>query len=273
VSGGGRPWLDRLLGRRPRRAVWQPVRFGPEFEWLDGNHARLTAGPMKGEVLELAAEFGHTEACFSTYHYGSKIGECHIERKPAGQGIVLWDVGVRENYRRRGLASLLTLVAFRRLLAEQRSATFRIRMVRLIKPSDTDIEFQNVGMGVIAYRLGMESEFDAPRLLGPDNLVGVEIIAPRGDFPPGLKFVIRTDPLVLVGFVLDSDTKRPVSDLGTYVRLMRSQSDLRDWLAKGLVVICNGDFRLREAGVDRFLGCIARDYREARLYGLKVKGL
>jgi GNAT superfamily N-acetyltransferase len=272
VSGPG--WLERLFGRKPpQRAVWQPLRFGPDFEWLDDSHVRLTAGPMAGESLEVAAAIKPAEAHITLYHYGTSIGECHIERTPPGRGVVLWDVGVREEYRRRGLASLMTLAAFRRLLAVQSAATFRIRMVRLIKPSDKDIELQNVGMGVIASRLGFESELDVERLLKPDNVLGVDVLPAKGDFPPGLKILIRTDPLVLVAFVLDSDSKKPVSDTGTYIRLLRNQADLYDWVAKRLVVISNGDFRLREAGIDRFLGCIARDQREAREFGAKVRGL
>ncbi len=268
-----RSLLGRLFGSGPDRALWQPIAFGPKFDWLDATHLRLAVGPLAGETFELTTEVKPATAHSTLYHYGSVVGECHIERTPPGRGVVLWDVGVREAYRRRGLASLMTLVAFRRLLEIQRSATFRIRMVRLVKPSDRDIEFQNVGMGVIAYRLGFESELDITRLLHPDNLVSADILPAKGDFPPGLKMVIRTDPLVLVGFVLDSDTKKPVSDLGTYVRLMRREADLQDWLAKGLVVICNGDFRLPEAGIDRFLGCIARSQAEARDFRAKVKGL
>jgi hypothetical protein len=270
----GKSWFDRLIGRRPPpRAIWQPLKFGPDFERLDDNHVRLTVGPMVNESLEVALAVKPTEAHVTLYHYGTSIGECHIERTPPGRGVVLWDVGVREGYRRRGLASLMTLVAFRHLLRVQETATFRIRMVRLIKPSDKDIELQNVGMGVIANRLGFESELDVERLLKPDNVLGVDVLPAKGDFPPGLKILIRTDPLVLVAFVLDSDSMKPVSDTGTYIRLLRKQADLYDWVARRLVVISNGDFRLRDARIDRFLGCIARDQSEARDFGAKTRGL
>jgi len=268
-----RSWLDRLLGRTPASGLWQPHEFVPAFDWLDATHIRFGAGPLAGESLELAFALRPNEARATLYHYGATVGELHIERTPPGRGVVLWDVGVREDYRRRGLASLMTFVAFRRLLQAQKSATFRIRMVRLIKPADRDIEFQNVGMGVIASRLGFESELDVERLLRPDNVLSVDALPPSGGFPPGLKIVIRTDPLVLVGFVLDSDTKKPVADLGTYIRLLRNEADLYDWVAKRLVVIGNGDFRLREAAIDRFIGCIARNPKEAREYGAKVRGL
>lgn len=266
-------WLARLLGRRNRRFIWQPLAFGPDFDWQDESHLILRSGPLAGESLEIAVLLNPVECRITLYHYGSVVGECHIERAGNRETAVLWDVGVKPDYRRRGLASLMTLVGFRRLLTVQRRASFRIRMVRLIKPGDTDIEFQNVGMGVIANRLGFTSELDIDRLLRPENVLKTDLLPPKGDFPPGLKIVIRTDPLVLVGFVLDSDTKRPVTDLGTYVRMLRSEDDLFDCVSRGLVVICNGDFRLSPGGFDRFLGCIARSQREAREFGAKLRGL
>ncbi|MEO0073242.1 MAG: hypothetical protein ABIK43_01095, partial [candidate division WOR-3 bacterium] len=94
----------------------------------------------------------------------------------------------------------------------------------------------------------------------------------KGDFPPSFKIVIRTFPLVLIAFVLDPETLKPVSDFNTYMKLSRDQSIVYDWVRRGLIVIGNGDYWLRKNGLDQFVNHLAADEFEARVFRRRVRG-
>jgi hypothetical protein len=167
----------------------------------------------------------------------------------------------------------MTYCIFRELLAMQETAFFKIRMMRLMKPSDKNVELQNVGIGVIGNRLGFSPEFNIGRVLHPDNITGIEVLPAKGDFPPSFKIVIRTFPLVLIAFVLDQDTLKPVDDFRTYVKLSKDESIIYDWVSRGLIVIGNGNYWLRRPGLDQFVNHLATDEFEARIFRRRVRGV
>jgi len=252
---------------------WHARQFGPKFEWFSPVHLRILEGALKGEEFELTSDVQAATASAMLYYYGQCIGQTFIERDPPGKGVIFWDTGVREEFRRKGLAAIMTRHIFRILLNAQETATFKIRMVRLLKPGDKDVELQNMGMGVIANRLGFTPELDIERILQPGNITGIEIIPTKGDYPPAFKIVVNTFPLVLIAFILDPDTLKPVDDFRTYVEVSRDQSVVHDWVRRGLIVISNGNYWLREGGVDRFVDCIASSSEEGQEFRRKVIGL
>jgi hypothetical protein len=164
----------------------------------------------------------------------------------------------------------MTVHVFRELLKLQQQATFAIRMVRILKPGDKDVELQNMGMGVIANRLGFTPEFDLERILRPGNITDVDIIPDRPGFPPAFKITVQTFPLVLIAFVLDQDTHKPVDDYQTYVKLARDERTIRDWVRRGLIVISNGNYLLRRDGIGSFLNHVASTPEEAQEFRRKV---
>jgi hypothetical protein len=253
--------------------VWNPGRIGPRFEWLDYTHLRLLDSSLAGREFELTTEILETKANIYVSTEGKQIGRTYIERDPPGKGVVLWDIAVKEQYRRKGIASIMTYVGFRELLSMQETAFFKIRMMRLMKPGDKNIELQNVGIGVIGNRLGFTPEFNVEKVLRPDNITGLEILPPKGDFPPSFKIVIKTFPLVLIAFVLDADTLKPVDDFRTYVKLTKDESVIYDWVRKGLIVIGNGNYWLRRDGLDQFVNHLATDEFEARVFRRRVRGV
>jgi hypothetical protein len=253
--------------------VWNPGRIGPRFDWLDYTHIRIRDGVLAGREFELVTEVFDTKANVYVSSEGKQIARTYIERDPPGKGIVLWDIAVKDQYRRKGIASIMTYVIFRELLALQEVATFKIRMMRLMKPGDKNIELQNVGIGVIGNRLGFSPEFNVGRVLDPGNITGLEILPPKGDFPPSFKIVIRTFPLVLIAFVLDADTLKPVDDFRTYVKLTKDESIIYDWVRKGLIVIGNGNYWLRRDGLDQFVNHLATDEFEAKVFRRRVRGV
>ncbi|MEO0082675.1 MAG: GNAT family N-acetyltransferase [candidate division WOR-3 bacterium] len=272
VIGPIAAFLRRTFVKEPP-FTWRPGRIGPRFQWLDHDHIRILSGPLKDQVLEIVTEIKDKTASVFASIDGKRIGRTYIERNPPGVGVELWDIAVQEAYRRKGIASIMTYIIFRELLSIQERAVFKIRMMRLMKPSDKNIELQNVGIGVIGNRLGFTPEFDIERILRPANIVGITVLPAKGGFPPSFKIVIRTFPLVLIAFVLDTDTLRPVEDFRTYVQLTKDETVIYDWVRRGLIVIGNGNYRLRKAGVEQFVNHLATDEFEARVFRRRVRGL
>jgi hypothetical protein len=253
--------------------LWSPGRIGPRFEWLDYTHIRLQEGSLAGREFELTTEILETKANAYVSEQGSQIARAYIERDPPGKGICLWDIAVKEPYRRKGLASIMTYCIFRELLAMQETAFFKIRMLRLMKPTDQNVELQNVGIGVIGNRLGFTPELNVEKILSPSNVTGLEILPAKGDFPPSFKIVLRTFPLVVIAFVLDADTLKPVADFRTYVKLSKEESIILEWARKGLVVVGNGNYWLRRDGLDQFVNHLATDEHEASVFRRRVRGV
>ncbi len=265
--------LFRRAFIREKPFVWNPGRIGPRFDWLDYNHILIREGPLSGKQLELTTEILPNKASIYADLDGQQIGRAYIERDPPGLGVILWDIAVKEGFRRKGVASIMTYCIFRELLSIQKSAFFKIRMMRLMKPGEKNIELQNVGIGVIGNRLGFTPEFNLDRLLRTDNIVGLEVLPAKGDFPPSFKIVIKTFPLVLIAFVLDPDTMKPVDDFRTYVQLTKDESTIYNWVRRGLIVIGNGNYWLRNNGLDQFVNHLATDEWEARQFRRKVRGV
>jgi hypothetical protein len=253
--------------------LWEPGRIGPRFEWLDHTHIRIRDGGLAGQTLEVLTEIQERTASIFANLNGKRVGRAYVERDPPGIGIELWDIAVMEGYRRKGIASIMTYVIFRELLSMQQRATFKIRMMRLMKPTDKNIELQNVGIGVIGNRLGFSPEFNLDKILRPQNIVSLSVLPAKGDFPPSFKIVIRTFPLVLIAFVLDADTLKPVDDFRTYVQLTKDESVIYSWVRKGLIVVGNGNYWLRKDGLDHLVNHIATDEFEARFFRRQVRGL
>ncbi|OYD17302.1 hypothetical protein CH330_00480 [candidate division WOR-3 bacterium JGI_Cruoil_03_51_56] len=252
---------------------WKPGRIGPRFEWLDYTHIRILDGPLTGQKLEIVTDIKEKTASVFISINGRRIGRTYVERDPPGKGIELWDIAVQENYRRKGIASIMTYCIFRELLSIQEKAFFKIRMMRLMKPSDRNIELQNVGIGVIGNRLGFTPEYNIDRLLNPSNIQGLSVLPAKGDFPPSFKIVIKTFPLVLIAFVLDADTLKPVDDFRTYVQLMKDERIIYNWVRQGLIVIGNGNYWLRKNGLDQLVNHLATDELEARIFRRRVRGV
>jgi GNAT superfamily N-acetyltransferase len=274
MSGLNKSMRELFGGKRSTAAdyVWQPRQFGPKFEWITPVHFRVISGPLTGEEFEFATELAVTTANGYLYFYGQCIGQVFIERTPPGKGIILWEMAVKPEFRRKGLAAVMTRCIFRELLKQQATAFFKIRMVRLLKPGDKDVEMQNVGMGVIANRLGFVPELDIDRILRPSNITGIEVLPAKGDLPPGFKIVVKTFPLVLIAFVLDPDSKMPVDSYPTYIELSKDERVIHDWVRRGLIVISNGDYVLRDTGIARLVDSIADNDAEGREFRAKISG-
>jgi hypothetical protein len=267
--------LTDTLGRQGESTVtiWRPRRIGPRFRWLDHDTIKLVDGELAGREFGLTTDIQRTTAELVLTEGKERVGEVSIERNPPGKGVILWDIGVRERLRGNGMAAIMTWCMFREMVLAQETSTFRMRMVRTPKAGEQCSEVQNVGIGVVAARLGFEPELDVQQVLDPRNVTGVDIIEKRLDAPPGLRIMLRSDPLVLIGFALNQDTLKPLSDESMYVELRKDRDMMRDWALSGRLVISNGNYCLRRGKAERFADILATDAEEARMFRARVRGV
>ncbi len=251
---------------------WEPAKIGPAFEWLDHDRIRILEGGLAGREFGVKTELLHYAAAIALYHGHNQIGTVSIERDPPGKGIILWDAGVKEEFRRNGLTAIMTWIVFRELLETQETAFFRIRMVRSLKSGDKGVELQNVGMGVIAARLGFTPEINLERIINGDNITDIDIIPANNGMPPALKISLKRDPFFIVAFVLNPDTMKPTNEFRVYLEIKHDDWLIHEWARRGILVI-NGNYVLREPQVNHFVNRIAVDEAEAIIFRRKIRGL
>ncbi len=269
LPGGG------ILSRRAgtvRPFVWQPAKIGPSFEWLDHDTIRVLEGGLAGKILMVRSEVLRYSATVSLYDGKNQIGIVSIERDPPGQGIILWDAGVKEAYRRNGLSAIMTWIIFRELISVQDRATFRIRMVRTVKSGENGVELQNVGMGVIALRLGFTPELNLEQIIRGDNIADFAVLLGTNDAPPALKITLNRDPFVLILFIVNPDTMKPTNNLRVYTEIRQDDAIIHEWAKQGLVAV-NGNYVLKEERIDHFVNRIAVEEEEALVFRSRIRGL
>jgi len=251
---------------------WSPHRIGPRFAWLDHDHILIVDGPLSERRFEVATDIQSDTAVLRLREDGKFAGIVQVERSPSGKGVILSNAAVGLRFRRGGLAAIMTWCAFRELLTKQESATFRIRMVRSVKPRATDTEVSNIGVGVIAARLGFRPELPVERLVHEDNVVGIAVLPGDKDNPPAIRMSLRSYPHVLVAVVLSPGTMRPLSDIRPYQELGRDGRQIQSWLRQGLL-LAGEDYCLGESGIERFVNAMATDDEEAVQFRSKVRPL
>jgi hypothetical protein len=270
---------DDLFGYLPDRGStvvepqrWSPHRIGPRFAWLDHDHILIVDGHLSERRFEVTTNIQTDAAVLRLREDGHFAGMVHAERSPAGKGIILSNAAVGPRFRRGGLAAIMTWCMFRELLARQESATFRIRMVRSIKPRATDTEVSNIGIGVIAARLGLRPELPVERLIHEDNVVGITILPGGKDSPPAIRISLRSYPFVLAAVVLSPDTMKPLADVRPYQQLSHDGRQIQSWLRQGLLLV-GEDYCLGQSGIERFVNALATDDEEAMQFRGKIRPL
>jgi hypothetical protein len=256
----------------PKLWDWSPRRVGPRFDWLSHDQIRIIDGPLSERQFGINTDIQQRTATVHLCEGPNAVGQLEIERDPASRGITLWNVAVRQQLRGSGLATVMTWCAFRELLAVQTSATFQIRMVQSFKPGSSGTELQNVGMGVVAARLGFRPELSVEEILRGNDITSIDALPGDNGNPPALRIGLSRFPLVMVAMVLNPDTMKPIADFRTYLQLKHDHRPIQDWSRDGLLLV-NGNYCLRESGIARFADLMAIDAEEARIFRAKVQGL
>jgi hypothetical protein len=285
--------LDRILRRSEPHPAVGLIPFGHRYD-LSGDRLRIEAGPLAGTALRVERRLSRTKADFGFYdpnngHHtrGTRrlpstdpIAHVHIDRNPESGTETLWSIFIRSGYRHCGLTTLLTRVTFRELLHSGRRHWFAIRKMMQVdtggrnqsqapgatkpdNPQSPRISLHNLGLGLVAVRLGFRPAPDLERLLAPDNVKAIQAIPPDPPNAPGLLLRLDTEPGLLVAALVDSETGKPPSDAETYERFVSPRQLLRQALA-GDAVIGNIDYILSRAAIEPFAARMADDHAELR---------
>ncbi|MBM3331179.1 hypothetical protein FJY68_04915 [candidate division WOR-3 bacterium] len=293
------------LGRIFRRTLpdpgVDPVPFGPRYS-ISGDRLAIESGPLAGTALRVERRVSHTKADFSFYELAGDsspianrqspvspdpVAHCHFDRDPQTGIETLWSIFIRSEYRRRGLTTLLTRLTFRGLLATGRRHWFSIRKLMQVDtegrnqmpppgsprpegPQLQRIALHNLGLGLVALRLGFKPEPDLARLLAPGNVDAIQAIPPDPPSPPGLLLRLGTLPGLLVAAMVDPKSGQPVTDASAYERFVSPKQLLRQALS-GHAVIGNIDYILSRTAIEPLAARLANDHAELRHFAAALR--
>lgn len=245
--------------------------FGPAFEPLGNDTIRILEGDLAGQEMKLTTSITSEEAHVFLHQNGKQIGHCDIQREGHEASVVLWNIVVDDRLRHKGLASIMARVGFRRMLEISKTATFAIRMIRLIKPSERVTKIQNVGIGIIARKLGFTPEYDLQELLRQKNIQLIELIQSDGVMPPGYRIVLKVFPLVLIAFLVDPETNKPFPAGHRIYNSLVTPESAEMWARGEMIIIGNGNYLLRKKGLEQMINHLAANPAEAEVMSRRLR--
>lgn len=286
--------LTRILRRAEPDPSTGPVAFGPHYT-LSGSRLAVNSGPLAGTALRVERSVSDVKADFSFYELADgsppsdkcptpvspdPVAHCHFDREPETGTEILWSIFVRPEFRQRGMTTLLARLTFRELLASGRRHWFGIRKLMQIdtegrslaqapgsprpeNPPVPRVSLHNLGLGLVALRLGFGPEPNLERLLAPDNVKTVQAIPPDPPSPPGLLIRLESLPGLLVAAQVEPETGRPLTDAGEYERFVSPRQLLRQ-AQTGRAVVGNIDYVLSRTAIEPFAARLANDDAEFR---------
>jgi hypothetical protein len=302
--------LNRIFGRvvAPAGTVAHPVPFGPrytlgglsphgDYPQNSGNRLTIQSGPLAGTALRIERRMSDIKADFAFYEIVNRhssvvnpMAHCHFDRDPETGTETLWDIFIRSEFRHRSLTTLLIRFTFRELLASGRRHWFAIRKLMQVdseagrhhaqtpgnpkpeiqNPLSPHITLRNLGIGLVALRLGFRPEADIERMLGPGNVKAIQTLPPDPPNPPGLLLRLGSLPGLLVAAFLDSDTGRPLASAEAYERFVSPRQLLRQTFA-GQAIIGNVDYILPHTALGPLAARLANDHNELRRFSASLR--
>jgi len=263
--------LRNWFAPKPQPFAYAPQPLGPAIERLEGDRVLILEGELKDQVFDLTTTVSENEAHVFLSQEGKQLGHADLQRNAFEASIVLWNIVVQENLRHKGLASLMTRTAFQRLQELHPKPSFGIRMIRLIRPKDKVTRVQNIGIGVIARKLGFTPEYDLPRILVRDNIQVIEFLDSDDTMPPAYRIVLKVFPLVLVAFVVDPYNQKPFSHGHPFYLKEVFPETIESWVDDRLIIIGNGNYLLRRNGIPYLINHIARNESEAQMLAQRIR--
>ncbi len=290
--------LTRVFRRFETGTSTGLVPFGPNYT-LEGDRLAIESGPLAGTTLRIERRVSKTKADFSFYETAENVSlvanprssvapdpmaHCHFDRDPEAGTETLWGIFIRSEYRHRSLTTLLIHLTFRELLATGRRHWFAVRKLMQVDtegrsqaqtPGNTKpeagnlqspgISLHNLGIGLVALRLGLRPEPDLERLLVPDNVKSVQALPPDPPSPPGLLIRLGTLPGLLVAALLDANTGHPYTNPEAYERFVSPRQLFRQALS-GQAIIGNIDYVLPRVAAESLAARLANDHAELRRF-------
>jgi hypothetical protein len=263
----------RLADRPPPRPGLGRKQLGPRFDWLDEDRIRIRQGVLEGQAFGLRVAINSREVHVCLQRDGIPVGRCFVDRDGPEADFVIWYVWVQASLQRKGLASLMVHAALRPALEIADSASFAVRMIRLIKPGSPGVSLQNPGIGVIAHQLGFTPETELASLLNPSRIQQIRLVAGVAGVPPAYQITRDCAPLVLVAFPVDPITSRPFPAGHEVYREPADLRLLRRWAGSGMLVVGNNSYFLRIDGISRMADRLAANQVEADVLARRIRPL
>jgi hypothetical protein len=288
-------------------SIHDPVPFGPRYALgglsphgdcpqNSGNRLTIQSGPLAGAALRIERSVSDIKADFAFYEIVNRnsqlvtrdsqpVAHCHFDRDPETGTETLWDIFIRSEFRHRSLTTLLIRFTFRELLASGRRHWFAIRKLMQVdseagrhdprtpepqNPRTPLITLRNLGIGLVALRLGFRPEPDIERMLSPGNVKAIQALPPDPPDPPGLLLRLGSQPGLLVAAFLDSDTGRPLASAEAYERFVSPRQLLRQTFA-GQAIIGNVDYILPRTAIEPLAARLANDHNELRRFSASLR--
>lgn len=295
--------LTRIFRRAETGASARPVPFGPHYT-LSGDRLAIESGPLAGATLRIERGVSDIKADFSFYETAGgnspvanrqspvapdPVAHCHFDRDPETGTETLWGIFIRSEFRHRSLTSLLIRLTFRELLAKGRRHWFAVRKLMQVdtegrsqaqtpgnakpeiqNPQSPRVSLHNLGIGLVALRLGFRPEPNLERLLAPGNVKSVQAVAPDPPSPPGLLIRLGTLPGLLVAALLDPDTGHALTDPEAYGRFVSPRQLLRQAL-DGQTIIGNIDYILPRVALEPLASRMANDHAELKRFAAALR--
>ncbi len=230
--------------------------LGPRFQRVKPAEIKITEGKFTGQVFQTEFKFEPTKTTLTLRNEDNTIGTAHADYEPSKRRTTLFDAYVQNEYQKQGLASLLVHLLFREQLVYTETNSFDIRMV--MKATGEKEVIENVGMGLIALKLGFEPDINYRELFAGSNVSDIDIIPAKEIYPFGYKISLRSSPWTIVLVLLDSLSKKPVKDLSAYEHFIRPE-DLAELVKTGQAVLGNVDYILNKNYIEQFVSYIAEN--------------
>jgi hypothetical protein len=257
-----------------RDVSWfRPRRFGPPVSWLGPDRFTIREGWLSGTEFALQYEQDETRFLVHLCEQARQVGCCAFDLTGEDAEVVIWNVMVDAQMRGQGLAAIMIATGLRRVLEDRTAAGLALRMVRLLKSGGGTAEVQNIGIGVIANRLGFTPENDLRSVFRDGNVLRVEGIATEPDRPAGFRVSLHDYPHVMVALVLNPVTGRPYRAGHPICSALPTPDQLFNWANCGMLAVGNCNYRLRQSGIPAFVNHLARNQYEARELVRRIRAM
>jgi len=264
-----------MFGLLRHAPPFSPLPFGPEYEMDSASSVRPAAGPVRRPVrLKTGPLSGTTlmfeqlilphKADYAFYHGAMLVGHCHFDREPETGLETLWEIIFRPEYQRKGLAALIVRLALRELLLTGKRHWVAIRKLMQVDSAPSSRgPLPNIGIGIIAVKLGFVPKPEFAHLLATANIKSVQLIEPTDSSPPGYLIHLNCLPGSAVVTYINPDSGRPLADSEAYRRFLNPAEIYRKALI-GEAVIGNIDYTLAQENISRFGRYLADTPQEFR---------
>jgi hypothetical protein len=242
--------------------------LGPRFKRLKGNNIQITEGKLTNQVFQVVCSIEPTKTTLTLKLEDRIIGTAHADYEPTRFRTILFDTYIQEEYQTNGLASLMVHHLFREQLIYTDTNTFDIRMV--MKATGEKEVIENVGMGIIALKLGFEPDINYQELFAGRNVSGIDIIPARNIYPYGYKLSLHSSPWTIVLVLVDPASKKPINDVKVYEHFVRPE-DFAELVKTNQAILGNVDYILNKTNVELFLSYIAENPKELQQFLKQVK--